>query len=443
MSVTVLNSSLKDNNLTGQRTISRRSFIAGTAVAAPMILSSGVLAANGRPGANDRIVTGHIGVGGKGSSHLKSIPENVGALCDVDSIQVEKAATLLDRKVPIYSDYRHLLERKDIDAVVIASPDHWHALMMIHACQAGKDVYVEKPACKYIEEGRAMVNAAKKYKRVVQVGSQGRNHPGAETLRKFLQDGMIGRVTRVECWHNDNPVGGDPLKTGNPPANLDWDMWLGPAQGRPFNPDYCHKNFRWILDLGGGQIRDRGAHVFNLVSWFLDLDRTGPSEITASGKRPTEGIWNCPTNFKVSYEYKKPNLTIEWSQPGVRAADFEFGAVYHGTKGKTIVRGGDGRVFLDEQVEAYAQANNLEYTLPKGVPAHSLNLQNWFDCIKTRKTPIMDIESGHRVASMCILANLAYRLERPIEWNARRERFDKDKAANLLLGSPGRGKYHI
>jgi len=315
--------------------------------------------------------------------------------------------------------------------------------MMIHACEAGKHVYVEKPACKTIEEGRAMVNAARRYASVVQVGSQGRNHPGAAVLRQYLQDGMIGRVTRVECWHNDNPIGGDPMKTGAPPANLDWDMWLGPAQGRPYNPDYCHRNFRWMIDLGGGQIRDRGAHVFNLVSWFLRLDRTGPTRIKATGQHPTSGLWNCPTNFSVTYEFKDPELTIVWSQPGERAADFDFGAVYHGTKGKTIVRGGDGRVFPDAQVEAYAKSKGQSVLLPKGVRGHDIHRENWLDCIRTRKTPTMDIESGHRVASMCILANLAYRIERPLEWNARRERFVGDDAANLLLGTPGRGIYHL
>jgi len=408
-----------------------------------MIVSSGVLAINGRSGANSRIVTGHIGVGGKGTSHLKSIPDNVGALCDVDSEHAKKAASLFDRKLPIFSDYRELLEQKDIDAVVIASPDHWHALMMIDACAAGKDVYVEKPACKTIEEGRAMVDAAKRYNRVVQVGSQGRHHPAAAVLRKFLQEGSIGRVNRVECWHNDNPVGGDPLKTASPPSHLDWDMWLGPASGRAYNPDYCHRNFRWMLDLGGGQIRDRGAHVFNLVSWFLGLDRTGPSRIEASGNIPVSGLWDCPTNFEVTYEFKRPDLTIHWAQPGVQAADFQFGAVYHGTKGKTIVRGGDGRVFPDEQVIAFADANDMDYTLPKGVPAHKYNLENWLECIKSRKEPVMDIESGHRVASMCILANLAYRLERPVSWDYKREQFLEDEAANFLLGSPGRGKWRI
>jgi len=423
--------------------LTRRAFVKETVAAFPLIVSSGVLAVNGRPGANSRIVTGHIGVGGKGTSHLKSIPDNVGALCDVDTEHLNKAASLFERKLPLFKDYRELLERKDIDAVVIASPDHWHALMMIDACAAGKDVYVEKPACKTIEEGRAMVNAAKRYQRVVQVGSQGRHHPAAAVLRKFLQEGSIGRVTRVDCWHNDNPVGGDPLKTAKPPANLDWDMWLGPATGRAYNPDYCHRNFRWMLDLGGGQIRDRGAHVFNLISWFLDLDRTGPAHIEASGRIPESGLWNCPTNFEVTYEFKRPDLTIHWAQPGVQAGDFEFGAVYHGTKGKTIVRGGDGRVFPDERVTKFAEEQGMATTLPKGVPAHKYNLENWLDCIKTRKQPVMDIESGHRVASMCILANLAYRLERPVSWDHKKERFDEDDAANLLLGSPGRGNWRI
>ncbi len=426
-----------------KRSISRRTFIVSAGAIAPMILPSGVLAAKGRPGANDRIVTGHIGVGGMGTNHLKGFSQNVGALCDVDAEQLAKAAKVVKRKVPMISDYRRLLERKDIDAVVIAAPDHWHALMMIHACEAGKDVYVEKPACKVIEEGRAMVKAAHRYRRVVQVGSQGRNHPAAKAVRQYIADGMLGKITHVECWHNDNPVGGDPLKMGPPPKNLDWDKWLGPAQSRAYNPDYCHFNFRWMLDLGGGQIRDRGAHVFSLVSWFLGLDRTGPSRITATGDNPAKGVWNCPVNFMVDYEFERPDLTVTWSQRGERLADFDFGAIYHGTKDSLIIKGGDGRVFPEEKVEQYISARNGAVKFAEGVRAHDPHRQNWLDCIRTRKTPTMDIESGHRVASMCILANLAYRLGRPLNWNAGRERFEKDNAANLLLGSPGRGEYRL
>lgn len=429
--------------MSNQDGISRRTFVAGASVAAPIILASGVLAANGKPGANDRVITGHIGIGGMGRNHIKGFTENVGALCDVDTEQIAKATTMLKGEVKTYADYRRLLEDKDIDAVVIAAPDHWHALMMIDACDAGKAVYVEKPACKTIVEGRAMVDAAKRNKSVVQVGSQGRNHPGAVVLRDFIQSGQIGRIEKVVCWHNDNPIGGDPTKFGPAPKNLDWNMWLGPAADRAYNPDYCHKNFRWMIDLGGGQIRDRGAHVFSLVSWILGLDRTGPSRIEASGNVPQTGIWNCPTEFRVAYQFEKQDLEVIWEQPGEPAADFVFGATYFGTKGKTIARGGDGRVMVDEQVAAFAKAKNMPIDLPKGKRTHDIHRANWIDCVKSGDTPAMDIESGHRVASMCILANLAYRLERPVEWNARKEEFIKDDAANLLLGTPGRGEFHL
>jgi predicted dehydrogenase len=288
-----------------------------------------------------------------------------------------------------------------------------------------------------------MVEAARSNKRVVQVGSQGRNHPGAAALRAFIQAGEIGDITRVECWHNDNPVGGDPARTGEPPEHLDWNLWLGPAAARAYNPDYCHRKFRWMLDLGGGQIRDRGAHVFSLVMWILGLDHTGPSRVTATGRPPVEGIWDCPTHFEVAYEFDDPKLSVTWSQPGVKAADFDFGAVYHGTSGRTVVRGGDGRTFPDEQVAAFAEARGEEVSLPRGGNALDQHYRDWFDCIRSREQPLMDIEPGHRVASMCILANLAYRAGRPLRWNAETERFIDDPAADHMLGNPGRAEFHL
>jgi hypothetical protein len=183
--------------------------------------------------------------------------------------------------------------------------------------------------------------------------------------------------------------------------------------------------------------------VFNLVSWILGLDRTGPSRITASGDPPTEGLWDCPVNFQVDYEFENPELTIHWEQPGVRAGDFEFGAVYHGARGKTIVRGGDGRVFPDDQVVEFAESNGMQHALESDERADGFNMKNWMDCIKSRKQPIMDIESGHRVATMCLLANIAYQIGRPVKWNAGKERIENDRSSNRLLGSPGRGAYRI
>lgn len=434
-------SSLTSSDSHSPRSISRRNFLATAAMATPMILSSGVMGTNGRPGANSRMVVGIIGIGGKGKHHIQRISEQVGALCDVDATHLEAGSKLLGRNVPVYSDYRKLLERNDLDGVVIATPDQWHALIMIDACETGKDVYVEKPASKYVREGRAMVNTAKATQCIV--GSQGRSHPGGAALRAFIQAGNIGKITHVECWHNDNYVGGDPSKKSAPPPHLDWDMWLGPLPERAYNPDYCHRFFRRMIDIGGGQIVDRGAHVFNLISWILELDRKGPTRVTASGNPPTKGLWDCPLNFEVTYEFEDPDMTIHWEQPGVKAGDFDFGAVYHGTRGKTVVRGGDGRIFPDEQVVEFAKSEGIPYALGKGERADTSNLQNWMDCIETREEPIMDIESGHRVATMCSLANIAYRIDRPVHWNARRERIENDEPANLLLGSPGRGKFRL
>ncbi|MEM0898034.1 MAG: Gfo/Idh/MocA family oxidoreductase [Verrucomicrobiota bacterium] len=422
------------------RPFSRRRFLATTAsaaLAAPMILPGSAR------GANSRLQIGIIGTGAKGKHHVQRISDHVAALCDVDAHHLAAATKLLGREVPVFTDYRKLLERKDIDGVVIATPGHWHPLMTIHACQTGKDVYVEKPASNFVRDGRAMVDVAANTQRVVQVGSQGRCHPGGAALREFIQSGALGKITRVECWHNDNHMGGNLANMMAPPSHLDWNLWLGPLSNRSYNPDYCHRDFRWMFDIGGGQIYDRGAHVFNLISWILDLDRTGPSRVTASGNPPTEGLWDCPLNFEVTYEFENPKLTIHWAQPGVKAGDFEFGAVYHGTRGKTIVLGGDGRVFLDEQVIDFAKAEGIPHALAKGERADATNLQNWLACMQSRKEPLMDIESGHRVSSMCSLANVAWQVDRPLQWNPTSEQIENDPGANLLLASPGRGEFRI
>ena len=215
-------------------------------------------------------------------------------------------------------------------------------------------------------------------------------------------------------------------------------MWLGPARWVPYNPDRVHFNFRWFLDFGGGQIRDRGAHVLSVISWILDLDDRSPVRITATGSPPKSGMWACPPEMKVVYEYKDADLTIGWEQPGAKVADHDFGAIYYGSSDNLVVRGGDGGTYAEEKA--------LKYTPPsKGYHAFRSrgHHQNWFDCIKSREKPIMDIAAGHQVSKLCILANLSYRLYRPIQWNGKKERIVGDDAANRLLGSPGRGQWHL
>lgn len=420
--------------------LSRRSFLTTTmaAAAAPLILPSGVLAMNGRPGANDRIVTGHIGVGGMGRHHLGRMQEHVGAICDVDSNHLAESMRMLGREVPAYKDYRELLERSDIDAVFIASPDHWHGIQAVHACEAGKDVYCEKPSSKTVAEGQAMLKAARRYGRVMQIGSQGRSHPDSHAMCQYVRNGQLGQVKRVECWHEENRVGGDLTKFGDPPDNLDWDMWLGPVRWHPYNPDYCHFSFRWMLEFGGGNIRDRGAHVLSVVSWFLDLDDKSPWRITAVGEPPHEGLWDTPTFMEVTYEYKDPELTIVWAQPGNRTADAVFGHTYYGTKGQAVFRGGDGGCGAEDKVKKYSPPANGVHMFKS--PGHH---ENFLDCIKTREKPIMDIAPAHKVATLCILGNIAYRLGRPLEWDGDKEVVVGDEEANRMLSNPGRGPWHL
>jgi predicted dehydrogenase len=374
-----------------------------------------------------------------GSGHLNALKNQAAALCDVDQNHLARAVDMVGRKVDTYDDYRRILDRKDIDAVFIAAPDHWHGVMTVHACEAGKDVYCEKPASNTVEEGRAMVRAAERYGRVVQIGSQGRSQNYAYKACQFIKNGGIGQVQRVECWHYENPVGGDPTKNGPAPPELNWDMWLGPAKWYPYNPDRVHFNFRWFLEFGGGQIRDRGAHVLSLVSWFLDLDNTGPVRVSATGEPPHEGLWDCPTLMEATWEFDNPRLTVVWRQPGEKPVDYGFGAVYYGTNGKLVVAGGDGGGTLpDEQVVNYEPPADGVQVFKS--PGHH---QNFFDCMRTREKPIMHIEAGHRVATMCVIGNLAYRLGRPLQWDPVQERFVGDDEANRLLSSPGRGPWHV
>jgi predicted dehydrogenase len=431
-----------------QTQLTRRAFLARSAAASagmaiPYFIPDSVLAAPSRPGANERIHTGHIGVGGMGSGHLQGLAQMCVAICDVDKRRLAKAAEITGGKAKTYTDYRQLLENKDVDAVFIATPDHWHALTTIHACQAGKDVYCEKPACNTIAEGRAMVEAAQRYGRIIQIGSQGRSTPAAHAACTYIRNGMIGKVSKVTCWHYANPVGGF-QPDGEPPPDLDYDMWLGPARWRPYNVDCVHGNFRWLLEFGGGQIRDRGAHVMSVAMWLMNSDHTGPVSVEASGEPPKEGLWDCPPLMEVVYQFKNPDWIMTWSQPGEtpeiarKLGNNRYGAKYWGDIDSLVVSGGDGGT----DTEAKAK----EYQLPaKGVQVYKSpgHYQDFFNCLRTREKPIMHIEAGHRVATLCILGNISYRLGRRLQWDPVAEKVIGDEQANLMLNRPGRGSWHL
>ena len=421
----------------GRRRFLRRLSAAGVGLAAPAVFPEGFLGA-AQP--SERVRTGHIGLGGMGTGHLNFFRDYVGALCDVDTAHLERAAKFVGRYVPKYKDFRRLLDQRDLDGVVIATPDHWHGVMAVLACEAGKDVYVQKPSSVTIAEGREMVRAAQNCGRIMQVGSQGRSTKAAFQSAAFVQNGEIGRVKEVNCWHYENPVGGqDP--DSEAPSNLDWDLWLGPMRYFDYNPQRVHFNFRWLLEFGGGQIRDRGAHVFSCVLFVLGADQQGVTHVEATGKAPPHGLWDCPTEMEIRYEFKNPDWTLWWRQPGTPFAPHEkrgFGAQYIGKKGTMVLGGGDGGTF--------AEPKCVQYEIPAGgvrpyaSPGHE---QNFVDSMRTREAPIMPIEAGHAVAVLCILGNLSYRLGRGLKWDPVAEKVIGDEEANRLLARPNRHPWRI
>ncbi len=446
------------------RQIERRGFLklagatAGVAAGFPHIVGSRVLAAPGRAGANGRLTTAHIGLGGMGTYHLKDMVDrmskgevNVAAVCDADEKRLAKASETAGPQADVYRDYRYILERKDIDAVVIATPDHWHAVQMVHAAQCGKHVYVEKPACCTIEEGKAMVAAARENKIAVQVGSQGRSQPEAYLAHRYLANGVIGHVDRVSCFHYPSPADANPVPDCDPPAELDWDLWLGPLRWRPYNPRYCHGTFRWVMESGGGQIRDRGAHVMSCAMGWMGADGTGPVTVEATGSLPAKGLWDAAVDMEVTYTFKNPDWVMTWSQheeagpPAETRGEGEdaivrpgYGAVYHGTKGTMTHWGGDGGTWAERKVREWEPPAGAKAVYRS--PGHK---EDWFEGIKTGKKTIMNIDAAVGVANLCVLGNLAFILGRPIQWDQGKQEIVGDAEARRMMSRPQRHPYHL
>ncbi len=440
--------------------MARRSFLktsaaalGATAFGLPQILPSGVLAAAGQPGANDRLIVGHIGVGGRGGGLLQEMMglvlrgrANVAAVCDADERRLAKAVATAGGQARPYRDYRYVLERKDLDAVVIATPDHWHAVMTVHAAENGKHIYVEKPACCTIAEGQAMVAAGKKNKVTIQVGSQGRAQRECYHAHLYIANGMIGKVNKVTCWHYASPADNQPVPDSEPPPELDWDLWLGPLRWRPYNARYCPGVFRWIMESGGGQIRDRGAHVMSNALKIMNADHTGPVSVSATGTVPSKGLWDTAMDMEVVYEFKNPDWTLVWSQPGERIPYYNpnrkirdgYGAVYHGDKDTLILWAGDGQTFTEPKAKDY-EVPPGGVDVPKAVNFN--NYADWIEGIKTGRKTIMNIEAGVATANLCVLGNLSLILGRKLNWDPVQNEIVGDAEARRMMSRPQRYPY--
>jgi predicted dehydrogenase len=405
-----------------------------------------------------------IGVGGMGRNHLKWLKMlrefgevNIPAVCDVDENRLAGAVKSAGAGCTPYRDYRYILERTDIDAVNIATPDHWHAVQTVHACQSGKHVFVEKPTSCTIEAGRVMVETARQYKRVVQVGSQARSAIPAWQACTALRNGLLGKVHTVTTWHGDNATGGG----GHAPVpqHLDWDLWLGPLRWRQYEKGYCHGSFRQLLESGGGNIRDRGAHVMSVILWCLDADAQTPVSVETTGRPSPHGLFDCPKEMRVVYSFRDPDWQLIWEQPGTAHGPGGFGMVFHGENGQLVVcrdgtEGGQGLEQVDKKAALFRPPRN-------GVEVYRMNKydrlragkdkytyynmnhkEDWLQAIKTGATPCMDIEVAHRVATLNNLGNLSYTLGRKLQWDGQKERFVGDPYANRHLGRPHRHPYH-
>ncbi len=428
----------------------RRDFLTALAAVGPLVVPSGTLAWAGQPGANDRLTVAHIGVGGMGGTHLAISLDfrqagllNIAAIAEADANRLAAAAKKVGEGCRTCRDYRELLDRREIDAVIIASPDHWHATQMVHACRAGKHVYVEKPASCTVAEGQAMVEAARKHERVVQVGSQARSAEPAHQVCTYIRNGMLGKIRKVTCWHSLNPAGG-PTREAPPPPELDWDQWLGPLKSRPYIPGAYHPgNFRWMMESGGGVIRDRGAHVMSVILWCLNADHQTPVAIEATGDPRPQGPWDCPPKMKVVYTFKDPDWELIWEQPGDVRGEGGFGMVFHG-EGEPLAVSRDGtRIPAPEWVRKFkVPAGGVEVERVAKYEDYNKNhKEDWIQAIKDGKKPCMDIEVAHRVANLCNLGNLSYILGRKLAWDGTKEQLIGDEEANRLLSRPQRAPY--
>jgi hypothetical protein len=398
--------------------ITRRNFTkaAAVSVVAPLFVPGSVLGANGGTPANDRITMGTIGVGGQGRGDMNAFlgfPEvRMVAVCDPVPDHREMAKNMVNQRYnskdcAVYNDFRELLARKDIDAVLIATPDHWHALITIAACKHGKDVYCEKPECLTIREGRAMVRAARRYGRVVSGGSQ-RVLGDYGDWPRLVRGGALGEIKEVFINCGD-PSGECYLPAQPVPPGLDWNMWLGPAPWRPFNEKLINGDFRPFRDYSGGGMTDWGAHRFGAAMFATGVHKTGPVEvIPADGK--DHPLLTCRfANGMLIHRGNTDNIT------------------YKGTEGE--LPGKPRPLTKPVDIEAY-----------KG---HGDIFGDFLHCVRTRQTPFRDIEIAHRTTTVCHLGNIASWLKRPLRWNPEKEEIVGDTEASRWLDRPKRAPWAI
>ena len=429
------------------RRASRRDFLmataAGAGMALPWIVPAEAVAIGTKIGPNERIGVGYIGVGRRGLQ-LMGLPKEgrIVAVCDVNPLRAESVAAA--RKCRAYLDYRKMLDAKDVDAVIIATPDHWHALPSIHACQAGKDVYTEKPLDLTIREGRAMVEAAREHQRVFQTGSQRRSMKQHRLGCQLIRAGAIGKVHTVIACNYPSPWE-CALPAQPTPKGLLWDAWCGQTEPRAYHADLYVPRGKpgWMSfrPYSGGEMTGNGAHGFDQIQWALGTDATGPVEIWPERDEPLKApVYDAPENRK------RGDAACSRNRVFFRYANGVVVKLGNGPVAGGIFLGEKGKIVIDNNRFTCEPAELAETPLADAAPRLEVSdnhFQNWFDAIKSRARPIADVEIGHRSAVICHLCNIARWVGHKLHWDPAKELFLGDDQANQYLQRPERKPYDL
>ena len=421
-------------------------------------------------GANNRVRLGFIGLGNRGDQVLDAFLQHpdadVAAICDLSDGYLDHAAKKIGTAPARFKDYRRVLDQKDLDAVVIATPDHWHALQTIQACQAGKDVYVEKPLSLCVAEGRRMVEAVRKHNRVCQVGIHRRSVPLCQEATELVRNGGLGKVTAARAFHIQNEwpngIGNPPDDT--PPPGFDWDAWLGPAPKRAYNKNRTFYRFRWFYDYSGGQVTNFGVHYIDFIQWALGAE--APLRVMAMGGKPAgmqdnreipdtlEAVWQYPGGTLVTFSQFNANGGT-WSLPGCELElRGTLGTLYLFGNGyevhpepisedefpahSPLTRSQDAQYRRNAKPRIEAQKKRNQSTADTAWHA-----RNFLDCIKSRARCNCDVEIGHRSTSATLVANIAFKTRAVLEWDSKNERFHQHPEANKLLSYRYRAPYKL
>ena len=436
--------------------LSRRAFLRRVGIVAPAVVGASMLGRSARAAPSERIVMGAIGLGGQGTRDMQAFlgrgDVQMAALCDVDPGSrtyergwyrgLKPAREMVEKRYAAEMrsgaykdcfttpDFRELLAGDDIDAITTACPDHWHALIVVAAARAGKDIYCQKPLSHSIADGRAMVEAVHRYGRVFQCGSQRRSSSRCRRSCELVRNGRIGKLHTIRVGlpgGHPNPgysMGEEAMPV---PEGFDYGRWLGPAPWAPYTHKRCHWTFRWILDYSGGQLTDWGAHYVDMAHWGMGAEHTGPLEVKGTGTFPSGGVlWNSATAFDIECTYADDRKMIVTSSGG--------GVRFEGTEG-----------WVDLGGRTHPASVATSAIRPDEIHLYRSDSQygNFIDCVKTRSRTAAPVEVAHRSISPSHLGNIAIRLGRPVRWDPVRERILDDPEATRLLARPYREPWQL